>query len=172
MCEMIAFGMCLESSEQPEVRQHQIRAVGRVWNNFKSDAFCCCWNGSTSVGSVSMKHRFPPPHVHNLFVVSASLESSHKSWSWFLHLWPCNPLCSPRTLEHALSSGRLVLGFFYFWEEWGDDIEMTGFSNPGCSCAPNTHPPWHCCTKDHYCDFYSERVIADILTVLLSSFCA
>jgi len=33
MCETIAFEMCLESSKQPEVRHHQIWAVGRVWNN-------------------------------------------------------------------------------------------------------------------------------------------
>ena len=36
-CETIAFGMFLGSSEWPQVRQCQIQAIGRAWNNLKSD---------------------------------------------------------------------------------------------------------------------------------------
>jgi len=37
-CEVISFEMFLESFKQPEVKQCEICAVGRVWNDFKYDA--------------------------------------------------------------------------------------------------------------------------------------
>jgi hypothetical protein len=36
--ETIAFGMFLENSEQPEVRECQNQSVGKVLNNLESDA--------------------------------------------------------------------------------------------------------------------------------------
>lgn len=67
-----------------KVRWWQIQAAGKVWNNFKLVALYRCWSGSTSVWCSIITLRIPPPHDrHDWSVLSASLQSSFNSQSWF-----------------------------------------------------------------------------------------
>jgi hypothetical protein len=60
-CQTIAFEVFPVNSKQPEVTRRQIRAVGRAWNNLKSDALYRRWSDSTSVGSGVIMFSPPPP---------------------------------------------------------------------------------------------------------------
>jgi hypothetical protein len=40
--KLIPFYLFVESSQQPEVRRHQIVDAGRVWGNINSDALYRC----------------------------------------------------------------------------------------------------------------------------------
>ena len=55
-CEMNSFEMFLDSCKQPGVRQCQIWAVSRVWNNFKSGVYRR-WIGFTPWGLVLLYWR-------------------------------------------------------------------------------------------------------------------
>ena len=96
MCEMNSFEMLHECCKQPEIRQYQIWAVRRVWNNLKSDILFHHCSGSTCVGSsivMLKKHWLPPPPSSlwqtQLICCFNLFESSHILWSQFSLLnWP------------------------------------------------------------------------------------
>jgi hypothetical protein len=90
---MVAFEMLFESSEQPEVRRCQIRAVRSVWNHLISCALYRRWSGSTSVVcgvAMMMKCLFWRGGGGNRdwFFLCALLEASRKPW-WWLSLIFC-----------------------------------------------------------------------------------
>jgi len=66
-CEMISLEMFLKSFKQPVVRQCQICALGRVWNDFKYNALYSSWSCNTSVecGLIMLKKQFCPLNVTN-----------------------------------------------------------------------------------------------------------
>jgi hypothetical protein len=87
--KMNAFEMFLERCKQPEVRRCQIRAVGRVWNNRKSNALYRRWSSGSNVGSgvIVLKMYFFFLGKREWFVLSALLGSSRKSQRWFLSIF-------------------------------------------------------------------------------------
>jgi len=116
-CEMNSFEMFLDSCKQPGVRQCQIWAVSRVWNNFKSGVYRR-WIGFTPWGLVLLYWRnitfFPPKKIIVILFQPASglhicLADDYRT---FDHEW-C--FCIPRQLSlECILSGRSGVTVF----EW------------------------------------------------------
>jgi hypothetical protein len=167
-----------ESSEQPELKQCQIHAVGRACHTLKSAAIttgvatlecvCVCGLILSCWRHVGCFHRWAHCSLfQHLLVLHVSLRVDCHTFDHVLLVY--SAFVIPENCDHAFSSRRRSLGFFSFWEKWGD--EVTGFSVTGCSAVPSSHPLGQCSTENEQPHFRSKRVIADMLPLLLFLFC-